>query len=100
MTCKLCSRLSRVSKGIYFAAEEQAAALKTLGLFKGVSDTDFDLDRAPTRVEALVILITQPWKGKRGSFRKLEPSIYRRASWADNYVGYAYEITDKRNVGN
>ncbi|MBQ2547019.1 MAG: hypothetical protein II557_12080, partial [Clostridia bacterium] len=38
-------------------AEAKARALKTLGLFRGVSDTDFDLDRAPTRAEALVILI-------------------------------------------
>ncbi len=38
-------------------AETKAAALKQLGLFMGVSDTDFALDRAPTRVEALVMLL-------------------------------------------
>ncbi|MBQ5355183.1 MAG: hypothetical protein IIU08_04870, partial [Clostridia bacterium] len=37
--------------------ETTAAALKSLGLFRGVSDTNFDLNRAPTRVEALVMLI-------------------------------------------
>jgi len=34
-----------------------AEDLKELGLFKGVSDTDFALNRAPTRTEALVMLI-------------------------------------------
>ena len=38
-------------------ANGKAAALKQLGLFKGVSDTDFALDRAPTRTEALIMLI-------------------------------------------
>ena len=38
-------------------AEAKAAELKELGLFRGVSDTDFDLNREPTRVEALVMLI-------------------------------------------
>ena len=37
--------------------EEAAQYLKDLGLFKGVTDTDFDLKRAPTRLEALVMLI-------------------------------------------
>ena len=37
--------------------EELATDLKALGLFKGVSDTNFDLNREPTRVEALVMLI-------------------------------------------
>ena len=43
--------------GTRISAEEIAGELKTLGLFRGVSDTDFDLDRAPTRVEAVVMLV-------------------------------------------
>ena len=38
-------------------AEILAEELKELGLFRAVSDTDFDLDRAPSRLEALVMLI-------------------------------------------
>lgn len=38
-------------------AETKAAALKQLRLFKGMSASDFDLDRAPTRTEAMVMLI-------------------------------------------
>ena len=34
-----------------------ACSLKSLNLFKGVSENDFALDREPTRVEALVMLI-------------------------------------------
>ena len=37
--------------------EALAADLKELGLFQGASETDFDLERAPTRVEAVVMLI-------------------------------------------
>ena len=38
-------------------SENLASDLKSLGIFQGVSDTEFDLMRAPTRVEALVMLI-------------------------------------------
>ena len=38
-------------------AETKARALKQIGLFKGVSDTDFALGRAATRTEAIVMLI-------------------------------------------
>ena len=41
----------------YTVEEGIASNLKNLGIFKGVSDTDFALDRAPTRVEALIMLI-------------------------------------------
>jgi hypothetical protein len=37
--------------------ETLAADLKELGLFKGVSKTTFDLNREPSRAEALVMLI-------------------------------------------
>ncbi|NLV86083.1 MAG: hypothetical protein GX025_02515, partial [Clostridiales bacterium] len=38
-------------------SETKAAALKSLGLFQGVSDSDFALERTPTRTEALVMFI-------------------------------------------
>ena len=38
-------------------ADYQAEHLKIMGLFKGVSNTDFDLDRRPTHTEALVMFI-------------------------------------------
>ncbi len=79
------------------ASEEQLARdLKALGLFQGVSDTDFALNRAPTRTEALVMLIRvlgaegEALKGGRSHpFTDVAP-------WADDYIAYAYEnkLTD------
>lgn len=72
-------------------AETKATALKQLKLFKGVSDTNFDLDRAPTRTEALIMLIrllgseSEAMDGNWSHpFTDVEP-------WANKYIGYAYE---------
>ena len=72
-------------------AEVQASALKKLGLFKGVSDTDFDLDRAPTRVEAIIMLIRVLGKESEVSEGNWSHPFTDVASWADKYIGYAYE---------
>lgn len=72
-------------------AETQASALKQLRLFKGASATDFDLDRAPTRIEAMVMLIRvlgKEGEALNGSFTHPFTDV---ASWADKYVGYAYQ---------
>lgn len=71
--------------------ETQASALKQLGLFKGVSDTDFDLDRAPTRTEALVMLIRTLGKETEASNGNWSHPFTDVAAWADKCVGYAYE---------
>lgn len=71
--------------------EGLASRLKALGLFKGVSDTDFDLNRAPTRVEALVMLIRtlgQEDEALDGNWKHPFKDV---PQWADKYVGYAYE---------
>ena len=72
-------------------AEAKAAELKELGLFRGVSDTDFDLNREPTRVEALVMLIRtlgEEQAALGGSFSHPFTDV---PSWANSYVGYAYQ---------
>ncbi|MEN6314151.1 MAG: S-layer homology domain-containing protein [Clostridiaceae bacterium] len=72
-------------------AEIKAEALKQLGLFKGVSDTDFDLKRTPTRTEALVMLIRvlgRESEALNGTFTHPFTDVQ---PWADKYVGYAYE---------
>lgn len=74
-----------------YLEEDLAANLKCLGLFKGVSDTDFDLDRAPTKTEALVMLIRLLGKEnevQNGDFKHPFSDV---APWADKYVGYAYK---------
>lgn len=72
-------------------AGNQASALKMLGLFKGVSDTDFDLNRVPTRTEALVMLIRLLGKENEALGGNWSHPFTDVASWADKYVGYAYE---------
>lgn len=72
-------------------AATKASALKQLGLFKGVSETDFALDRAPTRAEALVMLVRTLGKEAEalsGNFRHPFTDV---PSWADKYIGYACE---------
>ena len=67
-----------------------ATHLKELGLFKGVSETNFDLERAPTRVEALVMLIRVLGKEQdalTGTWRHPFTDV---PAWANSYVGYAY----------
>lgn len=72
-------------------AETKAMALKQLGLFKGVSDTDFALDRAPTRTEALVMLIRALGKEAEALGGSWSHPFVDVDSWADKYVGYGYE---------
>ncbi len=70
--------------------ESCAIILKQLGLFRGVSETNFDLERAPTRIEALVMLIRVLGKENEaldGTWRHPFTDV---PSWADPYVGYAY----------
>lgn len=71
--------------------EELAKDLKALGVFKGVSDTDFALGRAPTRIEALVMLIRTLGKEAEALSKGGKHPFLDVPAWADKYVGYAYE---------
>ena len=71
--------------------EELASDLKQLGIFKGVSDTDFALGRAPTRTEALVMLIRVLGKESDALKKGGRHPFLDVPAWADKYVGYAYE---------
>lgn len=73
------------------AAETKAHALKKLGLFKGVSETDFALDRAPTRIEAMVMLIRTLGKEAEALDVGGKHPFTDVPAWADKYIGYAYE---------
>lgn len=83
---------------VYAAQTEAAGAADTLyalGLFKGTgTDADgkpvFDLDRAPTRAEAvtmLVRLLGKESEAKSGSWTTPFTDV---AAWAKPYIGYAY----------
>ena len=67
-----------------------AADLKELNLFKGVSDADFDLERAPTRVEALVMLVRLLGKETAALNGNFSHPFTDVPSWADKHVAYAY----------
>lgn len=67
-----------------------AQNLKALGLFKGVSDTDFALEREPSRSEALVMLIRLLGKESAAISGGHSHPFTDVADWASPYVGYAY----------
>ncbi len=67
-----------------------AETLKALNLFEGVSDTEFELGRAPTRVEALVMLLRALGKGAEAKNSAWAHPFTDVPPWADGYVGYAY----------
>ena len=72
--------------------EALAHALKGLGLFHGVNSYDFALNRAPTRVEALVMLLRLLGKEQEALDANLSHPFLdtEDISWADPYIGYAY----------
>ncbi len=79
--------------------ETLAEDLKQLGLFYGVSYTDFDLDRAPTRVEALVMLIRVLGSEKEALAGNWKHPFTDVPAWADKYVGFGYERGLANGVG-
>lgn len=74
-------------------AEKKAAGLKQIGLFKGVSgaEANFELDRAPTRTEALILLICALGKEAEVLNGSWSHPFTDVDSWADKYIGYSYE---------
>ncbi len=79
------------ASGTLVREEELARDLKALGIFKGVSETDFALDRAPTRTEALVMLIRVLGRENEALAKGGRHPFLDVPQWADKYVGYAYE---------
>ena len=73
-------------------ARRKAEALGELNLFRG-TEQGLELDRAPTRMEALVMLLRlsgQEWKALQGE--KTDHPFTDAPAWrdADAYLGYAY----------
>lgn len=68
-----------------------ASDLKGLGLFSGVSETDFDLERTPSRTEVLVMLIRVLGEEKAALEGNFSHPFDDVPEWANPYVGYAYE---------
>lgn len=71
--------------------ESAAYRLRELGLFRGVSETNFDLERAPSRLEALVMLIRVLGREQEALEGTWQHPFTDVPAWADSYVGFAYE---------
>jgi hypothetical protein len=75
--------------------ESLAMDLRNMGLFKGITTTadeiDFDLSRAPTRIEAVIMLIRLVGKETEALEGTWSHPFTDVPAWADKYVGYAYE---------
>lgn len=71
-------------------AQEAAEYLAGLGVFRG-SDAGYELDRAPTRIEALIMLLRLLGE-EEAALNCTEACIFTDVpGWAARYVAYAYE---------
>ena len=76
-------------------AQEDAMLLYNLGLFKGSGtladgSPKFDLDRAPTRAEAVTILVRLLGAEETATKKTISTPFTDVPNWAKPYVGYAY----------
>ena len=77
-------------------AEESAQILYNLGLFKGNGDLPdgtptFELDRAPTRAEAVIMLVRLLGQEKEALSSNYATPFTDVPDWAQSYIGYAYQ---------
>lgn len=71
-------------------AEYLAWRLKNLDLFLGNENGDFELDRAPSRVEALVMLIRALGEEPQAKAAGKTHPFTDVPAWADGYVSWGY----------
>ena len=71
------------------SADDDAAYLYELGLFKG-TENGFELDKQATRIEALVMLIRLLGKEQEALQQTSTHPFGDVPSWADKYVAYSY----------
>ena len=79
--------------------ETKAQTLKALGLFRG-SNSGFELDREPNRVESGVMFVRLLGKEKEAEDMKYTHPFTDVPDWADNYIGYMYEKGYTKGIGN
>lgn len=77
------------------AANDAADTLHDLGLFSGTGtdeygNPNYDLDRAPTRHEAVTMLVHLLGKDEEAHAQEWEMPFTDVAEWAKPFVGYAY----------
>ncbi len=80
--------------GVYL---EEAQALKQMGLFRG-SDQGFELERAPSRVEAAVMLIRILGQEEIALSAHYSHPFNDVPAWANDYIGYMYESNLSKGI--
>lgn len=91
--------LSLIPTFAYATSDEATAAanaLYELGLFNGTGKDEsgnpiFDLDRTPTRYEAVTMLVRLLGKASEAESKAWNTPFTDVTAWAKPYVGYAYE---------
>ena len=69
-------------------AQKEAQALNSIGLFSG-TEKGFELERTPTRAEALVMLLKLTGQAGQAEADNLSHP-FQDGGWASPYIGYAY----------
>lgn len=90
------SIITASSAGVTDPAQYAANVLYELGLFRGVGNNkdgtpNFDLDRAPSREEAVTMLVRLLGKDSEATSGKWSIPFTDVSDWAKPYVGYAYQ---------
>lgn len=82
----------RLGNGIPTAPQPQALAekLKALGLFLGDENGNFNLEKVPTRTEALVMLIRALGEDSQARAAGKTHPFTDVPAWADGYVSWGY----------
>ena len=83
----VCALMVTASAASYEAAADK---LNSLGLFQGTDD-GYDLDRAPTRAEAVVMLVRLLGLEEDALDGDYEHPFTDVPEWADQYIAFAYE---------
>lgn len=79
---------------------DYAVKLSEIGVFKGTGN-GFELDREPTRLEGLIMLIRLLGKEDEAESLKNDPTIFSDVpSWGRGYVNYAYNNGLTKGIGN
>lgn len=89
-----------LTPNIAYAASDEATAaanaLYELGLFNGTGKDEggnpiFDLDRTPTRYEAVTMLVRLLGRASEAESKEWNTPFNDVTAWVKPYVGYAYE---------
>lgn len=82
--------VTNTTHGMEAKHTDKAEVLRELGLFQG-TNTGFQLERKPTRVEGAVMLVRLLGLEETALSSQYDHPFQDVPSWADAYIGYMYE---------